>query len=55
METITADILAAAYLVASVTYILGLKMLSKPDTARRGNTIAAVGMGIAILATIFLQ
>lgn len=29
-------------------------MLSHPDTARRGNTIAAVGMTIAILATIFL-
>ena len=54
METIMSDILAAAYLLASVTYILGLKMLSKPDTARRGNTIAAVGMGIAIFATIFL-
>lgn len=54
METVMSDILAAAYLVASVTYILGLKMLSKPDTARRGNTIAAFGMGIAILATIFL-
>ena len=48
------DILAVAYLVAAVSYILGLKMLSKPDTARRGNAIAAVGMGIAIVATIFL-
>lgn len=55
METvIKSDILAAAYLIASVTYILGLKMLSKPDTARRGNMIAAVGMAIAIFATIFL-
>jgi H+-translocating NAD(P) transhydrogenase subunit beta len=54
METIMQDILAAAYLVAAVSYILGLKMLSKPDTARRGNMIAAIGMTIAIFATIFL-
>ncbi|HXS56924.1 MAG TPA: NAD(P)(+) transhydrogenase (Re/Si-specific) subunit beta, partial [Hanamia sp.] len=42
------------YLVASVTFILGLKMLSNPATARRGNLIAAGGMIIAIVATIFL-
>src|SRR5690606_39532093 len=32
----------------------GLKMLSHPDSARRGNLIAAAGMTIAIFATIFL-
>ncbi|MFD0762376.1 NAD(P)(+) transhydrogenase (Re/Si-specific) subunit beta [Lutibacter aestuarii] len=42
------------YLIASVTYILGLKMLGHPETARRGNLIAAAGMTIAILGTIFL-
>lgn len=42
------------YLVASVTFMLGLKMLSKPDTARRGNLIAAFGMILAIFGTIFL-
>lgn len=42
------------YLVASVTYILGLKMLGHPETARRGNLIAAAGMTLAILGTIFL-
>jgi len=42
------------YLIASMTYILGLKMLGKPETARRGNLIAAAGMSIAILGTIFL-
>lgn len=34
--------------------MLGLKMLSKPDTARNGNLIAAAGMVLAIFATIFL-
>ncbi len=48
------SILTIAYLIASVTFILGLKMLSNPATARRGNLIAAAGMSIAIFATIFL-
>jgi len=47
-------ILTAVYLIASVTFILGLKMLSSPATARRGNLIAAAGMTLAILGTIFL-
>lgn len=47
-------ILVVAYLIASVTFMLGLKMLSKPDTARKGNLIAAGGMTLAIFATIFL-
>jgi len=37
-----------------VTFILGLKMLSHPLSARKGNLIAAAGMAIAIAATIFL-
>jgi len=42
------------YLIASITYILGLKMLGHPETARRGNLIAAGGMTLAIFGTIFL-
>ena len=49
-----AHLLELIYLIGSVTFMVGLKMLSKPDTARRGNLIAAFGMGIAILGTIFL-
>ena len=48
------SILSVCYIVASVTFILGLKMLSNPATARRGNLIAAAGMITAILGTIFL-
>ncbi len=48
------DILAIAYLIGSVTFVLGLKMLGKPETARRGNLIAAFGMTVAIFGTIFL-
>jgi NAD(P) transhydrogenase subunit beta len=47
-------ILQLIYLIASVTFILGLKFLGNPATARKGNLIAAFGMGIAIFGTIFL-
>ncbi len=48
------NILTICYLIGSVTFIVGLKMLSHPETARKGNLIAAGGMTIAILGTIFL-
>lgn len=43
------------YLLGSISFVVGLKMLSHPETARRGNIYAAVGMFIAILGTIFLH
>src|SRR5947209_2123449 len=43
------------YLIGSVTFVMGLKMLSHPETARRGNLIAAAGMFIAIAGTIALH
>src|SRR5688572_27248773 len=48
------NILTICYLIAAVTFIIGLKMLSNPANARKGNLIAAAGMTIAIIATIFL-
>ena len=48
------NILTICYLIGSITFILGLKMLSNPATARKGNLIAACGMSIAIAGTIFL-
>ncbi len=47
-------LLSLSYLIGSVSFIIGLKMLSHPDTARRGNLYAAIGMTLAIFATIFL-
>ncbi len=47
-------ILDLLYLFGSVTFVIGLKMLGGPQTARRGNLVAAVGMTVAILGTIFL-
>lgn len=46
--------LSLIYLIGSVTFIIGLKMLSHPATARKGNAVAAGGMTLAILGTIFL-
>ena len=42
------------YLITIVTFILALRFLSNPATARRGNQIGAVGMLVAIVVT-FLQ
>jgi H+-translocating NAD(P) transhydrogenase subunit beta len=43
-----------AYLIAAVCFIVGLKLLSSPATARRGNQIAGLGMTIAVVATLFM-
>ena len=42
------------YLIASVLFILALKGLSSPETARRGNVYGMVGMALAILTTLFM-
>jgi len=44
--------IALAYLVAAVLFILGLKQLSSPKGARNGNFIAALGMVVALAATL---
>lgn len=43
------------YLIATVTFIVGLKMLGHPETAKKGNLIAAAGMGLAIVGTVFVH
>jgi NAD(P) transhydrogenase subunit beta len=48
------NLLTICYLIGSITFIIGLKMLSNPATARKGNSVAAFGMSVAILGTIFL-
>ncbi|MCH7959863.1 MAG: NAD(P)(+) transhydrogenase (Re/Si-specific) subunit beta [Candidatus Hydrogenedentes bacterium] len=40
------------YIVAAVLFIYGLKMLGSADTARRGNMVSALGMFLAVLATV---
>jgi H+-translocating NAD(P) transhydrogenase subunit beta len=48
----SANVVALWYLVASICFILALKGLSHPETARRGNYFGMAGMAIAILTTI---
>jgi NAD(P) transhydrogenase subunit beta len=49
---ITIDTLAFAYLISGILFILGLKGLTSPTTARRGNVLAAIGMVIAVVVTL---
>ena len=44
-----------AYIVASVLFIYGLKMLGRAETARRGNLVSAVGMLLAIVVTLLVS
>ncbi len=41
-----------AYVISAVLFIVGLKKLSSPATARRGNFLSAIGMLLAIVATL---
>jgi len=51
--TLSKEFVDLAYLVASVLFIFGLKGLSHPRTAVRGNLMGALGMLIAIVVTLF--
>ena len=44
-----------SYIISAVMFILGLKMLSSPATARKGNMISAIGMLLAICAALVSQ
>ncbi|WP_297703732.1 NAD(P)(+) transhydrogenase (Re/Si-specific) subunit beta [uncultured Eudoraea sp.] len=47
--------LSLIYLVSTIAFIIGLKKLGHPATAKNGNLIAASGMGLAIAGTIFIH
>src|ERR1035437_6651879 len=49
------NLLEICYLIGSITFIIGLKMMGNAKTARKGNLIGAAGMTLAILGTIFLH
>lgn len=52
---LSANMVALAYLAASVLIILALKGLSSPESARRGNAYGMIGMGVAMLVTLQLE
>jgi len=49
------DLIRGLYIVAFILFIVGLRELNHPRTARRGNGIAAVGMALAVAATLMLE
>ncbi len=48
----SADLAAIAYLIAGICFILALRGLSSPETARRGNMLGIAGMAIAVVTTL---
>jgi NAD(P) transhydrogenase subunit beta len=53
--TIGSAILEFSYLLSAVLFVIGLKLLSHPETARKGNLWAATGMVLAMITTLFLH
>jgi H+-translocating NAD(P) transhydrogenase subunit beta len=50
---VSANLATVSYIGATILFILSLGGLSHPETSRRGNFYGMVGMGIAVLATVF--
>jgi NAD(P) transhydrogenase subunit beta len=48
-------IIEITYLISSICFIFGIKKLGSPKTARQGNMLAAIGMALAIIITLFDQ
>ncbi len=51
----TGLIITSTYLVSATLFILGLKLLGSPATARRGNLLASLAMFIAVVVTLIDQ
>lgn len=49
------EIIDLVYIVAAILFIVGLKFLGSPATARKGNAISSIGMAIAVIATLFTK
>ena len=48
-----ANLILISYIISAILFIIGIKRLGKVNTARQGNLLSAVGMLIAIIATLF--
>ena len=49
------SIIGFSYVVSATLFILGLKLLGSPATARKGNALSAIGMLIAVVVTLLDQ
>lgn len=54
LEGISNHIMQIIYLLSAVAFIVGLKLQSSPDSAKKGNIVAAFGMAVATIATIII-
>ncbi len=52
MDQLSTFLINLAYLLGALGFVWGLRLLASPDSARRGNIIAAIGMTIAIIAAL---
>ncbi len=48
------SIINLCFLIGCLAFVWGLRLLSSPDSARRGNVLAGFGMGLAIVATLIV-
>ena len=53
LQQLQPGVVTAAYIGATILFILALGGLSSPESARRGNLYGMIGMSIALLATVF--
>jgi NAD(P) transhydrogenase subunit beta len=53
--TVGNALLEFSYLVAAILFVMGLKKLSHPETAKKGNVWAASGMFLAMITTLLLH
>ena len=49
MDITMNDIIQLVYLIAAIAFMLGIKYLSSPSTARKGNLFASVGMLLSLI------
>jgi NAD(P) transhydrogenase subunit beta len=49
------DFIRSLYIVAFALFIIDLRLMNHPRTARKGNVLGAVGMGIAVIATLLIE
>jgi H+-translocating NAD(P) transhydrogenase subunit beta len=49
------DFIRSLYILAFALFIIDLRLMNHPRTARRGNLIGAIGMGIAVVATLLIE
>ena len=52
MFTLSVNLQNLLYIVASILFVFGIKMLGRPDSARKGNAISALGMLLAVITAL---